>query len=163
MVTEGATSNLFLVKGNQLITHPIGEKVLPGITRQLLLELAPSVGLEPVQRLAKLAEAMGADELFITEHDTAYQLGFRIGREAGAPRGIPGKAGLKLAEAADGIWRKLGPDLGGAGVTGATIVSPVCPPELRIPFWPSPAGGAGTGGHLSHWGHRAGSAVAWGS
>jgi len=65
-VTECSASNIFAVIGKRLVTHPVGSKVLPGITRALLLELAPSVGLEPDERSWREEEARRADELFIT-------------------------------------------------------------------------------------------------
>src|SRR5580658_2061658 len=40
-VTECSASNLFAIIGKRLVTHPVGSKVLPGITRAVLLELAP--------------------------------------------------------------------------------------------------------------------------
>ena len=40
MATEGAASNLFIVRDGTVITPPTGPKLLPGITRDLILELA---------------------------------------------------------------------------------------------------------------------------
>lgn len=42
-ITEGSRSNFFGILGGRLITPPV-EKVLPGITRQKVMDLAPSVG-----------------------------------------------------------------------------------------------------------------------
>src|SRR5439155_13222115 len=50
VVTEGATSNIFAVLGGKLITHPIGTKVLPGITRLLVLDLAGKLNIEIEER-----------------------------------------------------------------------------------------------------------------
>jgi D-alanine transaminase len=65
-VTECSASNLFAIIGKRLVTHPVGSKVLPGITRAVLLELAPTLGLEPDERALREEEAKRADELFIT-------------------------------------------------------------------------------------------------
>ncbi|MFZ4849175.1 MAG: aminotransferase class IV [Caldilinea sp.] len=62
-LSECTTSNLFLVRGDQLIT-PTGE-VLPGITRAAVLELAADL-LEVVERPVHCSELAQADELFIT-------------------------------------------------------------------------------------------------
>jgi hypothetical protein len=45
IVTEGATSNVFMIKGDTLHTHPADSYILSGITRDLALEIevAPSV------------------------------------------------------------------------------------------------------------------------
>ena len=66
IVSECSTSNLFAVISGKVITHPIGPKVLPGITRLLLIELSKQIGIELIERPLLEAEAMAADELFIT-------------------------------------------------------------------------------------------------
>jgi D-alanine transaminase len=66
LVSECASSNIFAIIGRRLVTHPVGTKVLPGITREILLEIAPAVGLEPDERAIREEEAQRADELFIT-------------------------------------------------------------------------------------------------
>jgi D-alanine transaminase len=67
VVTECAASNLFAVAGHSLLTHPVGNKVLPGVTRQALLGLMPDqAGLTVQERAATEAEFLAADELFIT-------------------------------------------------------------------------------------------------
>jgi D-alanine transaminase len=66
IVTECSASTLFAVIGRRLVTHPVGSKVLPGVTRSQLLELASGVGLEVDERPFREEEARRADELFIT-------------------------------------------------------------------------------------------------
>ncbi len=66
LVTECSASNIFAVIGQKLVTHPVGPKVLPGITRAILLELAPKLGLAVDERPFSEEEARRADELFIT-------------------------------------------------------------------------------------------------
>jgi D-alanine transaminase len=67
IATECSASNLFAVINKKLITHPIGSKVLPGITRQVLLErVCPKLGIEVDERPLREEEAMRAEELFIT-------------------------------------------------------------------------------------------------
>lgn len=61
---EGALSNFFMVKDQQVIT-PI-DKVLIGITRQLAIDRAMELGFEIIQRDIKKAELYEADELFLT-------------------------------------------------------------------------------------------------
>jgi D-alanine transaminase len=65
-VTECSASNLFAVINEKLITHPIGTKVLPGITRMVLLEIAADLGIEVDERALREDEPPRADELFIT-------------------------------------------------------------------------------------------------
>jgi branched-subunit amino acid aminotransferase/4-amino-4-deoxychorismate lyase len=62
-VTEGASSNLFLVERGTLVTPPIASGVLPGVTRALVMALARRARLAvreepvPVRRLTRAAEA----------------------------------------------------------------------------------------------------------
>ena len=66
LVTECSASNLFAVIGGKLVTHPVGPKVLPGITRAVLIECAAELGIEVEERPWREEEAQGATELFIT-------------------------------------------------------------------------------------------------
>jgi D-alanine transaminase len=66
MVSECAASNLFAVISSRLVTHPVGPRVLPGITRAVLLECAKELEIQVEQRSLREEEAIGATELFIT-------------------------------------------------------------------------------------------------
>jgi D-alanine transaminase len=66
LVSECSASNFFAVIGGRLVTHPVGPKVLPGITRAVLFECAREVGVAVEERPLTLAEAKAADEVFIT-------------------------------------------------------------------------------------------------
>lgn len=62
-VAEGAAVNLFAIKGNVLYTAPaLG--IVPGIVREIVLELAPYAGLEVRQEAVTLEAFRGADEWF---------------------------------------------------------------------------------------------------
>ena len=64
--TEGSASNLFIVNNQQLITPPKDHKLLPGITRDLVLELAKKHGLKCVERDIAEQELVTADEIWLT-------------------------------------------------------------------------------------------------
>jgi D-alanine transaminase len=66
MVTECTASNSFVVAGGKVLTHPVGPKVLPGITRLVLLGLARELDIAAIERPVSEAEALAADEVFIT-------------------------------------------------------------------------------------------------
>jgi D-alanine transaminase len=66
VVSECSASNLFAVIKGEVVTHPVGPKVLPGITRLVLGEIARKTGVRFTERPLCEAEARGADELFIT-------------------------------------------------------------------------------------------------
>ena len=65
-MTEGAASNIFVVKNGTLLAPPKDNLMLPGITYDVVLELAVMDGIpHEVRRIAK-AEVLGADELLLT-------------------------------------------------------------------------------------------------
>jgi D-alanine transaminase len=66
VVTECSASNFFMVSRGVLITHPVGSRVLPGITRAVLLNVAKELGISVQERPVRIEEARGADEVFIT-------------------------------------------------------------------------------------------------
>ena len=66
-VAEGATCNLFMVRDRKLITPPVTENVLEGITRDCVMTLARrEVGLEVIERPIDRSELYICDELFLT-------------------------------------------------------------------------------------------------
>jgi branched-chain amino acid aminotransferase len=66
-VAEGATCNIFMVRKGALITPPITENVLEGITRDSVMELAlQEMGLSVVERPIDRSELYICDELFLT-------------------------------------------------------------------------------------------------
>ena len=65
VVTEGAHSNAFCVRGGTVYTHPI-VNILPGITRRKLIEALRSEGLEVKEIGVPLDEFRAADEVFLT-------------------------------------------------------------------------------------------------
>ncbi|MEP7082633.1 MAG: branched-chain amino acid transaminase [Chloroflexota bacterium] len=65
-VSEGSAENLFIVKGGVLITPPVTDNILEGITRRRLMEIARSDhGAEVVERSIDRTELYGADEVFL--------------------------------------------------------------------------------------------------
>jgi len=65
-VSEGATSNLFFVRDGELFTPTIDGPVLPGITREIVLELAAEDGTPTREGRYELADVLEADEAFLT-------------------------------------------------------------------------------------------------
>ena len=64
--TEGAASNLFIVHNGVLVTPPKGPSLLPGITRDLVLELAAANGI-PFREAGITEQALGqAEEIWVT-------------------------------------------------------------------------------------------------
>ena len=70
LVTEGASSTAYIVKDGRVITRPLSNRVLPGIRRRRLLELAAEAGIAFEERPFSLAEALAADEAFVSSATT---------------------------------------------------------------------------------------------
>jgi len=65
IVTEGAATNVFAVVDGVLRTHPLGNLVLPGITRQVLVELMKENGIALVEKPVTQSELLRATEVFL--------------------------------------------------------------------------------------------------
>lgn len=64
-VCEGSAENLFILRGGKLITPPVQEDILEGITRATVIELArEELGLETIERPISRTELYVADEAF---------------------------------------------------------------------------------------------------
>jgi branched-chain amino acid aminotransferase len=65
LLTEGTGSNLFIVKSGQILTPRIENGLLPGITRQLVIDwVSPNLELKEVDLTQ--SDLFSADEIFIT-------------------------------------------------------------------------------------------------
>jgi len=65
-LAEASTSNIFLVSGDTLLTPSDDSGILPGITREAVLEIACSSGVKTMVREIALEELHQADEAFLT-------------------------------------------------------------------------------------------------
>jgi branched-chain amino acid aminotransferase len=65
-VAEGASTNVFVVKGGALRTPPLAAGILAGITREVLLGLFAEMKVAVDDRPLPLAELLSADEAFLT-------------------------------------------------------------------------------------------------
>jgi branched-chain amino acid aminotransferase len=101
-VTEGASSNVFIVKDGAIQTPPLDAGILAGVTRGLVLRLAAEQQLPVIERRLAPADLAAADELFITS--TAREI-LPVVRLDGAPvgAGSPGEVTFRLHQA----FRKL--------------------------------------------------------
>lgn len=70
LVTEGSSTTVLIVKDKTLQTAPLTANILPGITRDLLLEWAPDLGLIVSESSFTPAEMFAADEVLITGTST---------------------------------------------------------------------------------------------
>ncbi|SIS42102.1 D-amino-acid transaminase [Insolitispirillum peregrinum] len=95
-VTEAGSSNAWMVNASgEILTHPVGHDILPGVTRMVLIRLARAAGYTVVERSFTLEEAKVAREVFVSS-TIAYVMpivsvdGVKIGE------GVPGPLALAL-------------------------------------------------------------------
>jgi D-alanine transaminase len=89
-VTEGGSSSAWIVsRDGRIITHPLGEDILPGITRSVVIDMIKAQGLPFEERTFTAEEAYQAREAFIT---SASQVVLPVVKIDGRPvgNGAPG-------------------------------------------------------------------------
>ena len=96
-VTEGTSNNAYIIKGGKIITRPLSNDILHGITRATLLRFAAEAQMEVVERAFTIAEAQAADEAFITSASAFVMPVVEIdGKAIGT--GKPGPVAARLRE-----------------------------------------------------------------
>ena len=89
LVTEGSSTNPFAVQDGEILTPPKSNLLLPGITRDLVLELARGTGMPCAERHITRDELETADEIWICSSSREVQPVTRLdGKPVG--KGVPG-------------------------------------------------------------------------
>lgn len=97
-ITEGSSSNAWIVQRGKVLTRPTGTEVLAGVTRAVLLEIAAAEGVPVEERAFTPEEALAADEAFLTSTSSfVVPVTALDGRPAGGGR--PGEMTRRLAAA----------------------------------------------------------------
>lgn len=65
-VTEGAASNVFVVRDGRVATPPLSSLILPGVTRTLLVDVLGDADFDVVEREISAAELETAEEIWLT-------------------------------------------------------------------------------------------------
>ena len=65
-ITEASHSNVWIVKGNKIFTHPANKEILKGVTRTVLINIIQSLGFKLIEKEISLKELYKSDEVFIT-------------------------------------------------------------------------------------------------
>lgn len=102
-VREGSSTNAWIVHGARIITHPTGTAILPGIARDSLIRLARDAQWQVEERPFTLAEAMAADEAFLTSTTAPILPVVRIDGQAVAG----GKTGPVVRRLAELVWNDV--------------------------------------------------------
>jgi D-alanine transaminase len=95
-VTEGSSSNVFIVINGRVCTTPTGPGILPGVTRDLVIRIAKTSGFQTVERELPVRRLFSADEVFLTGTTVEVLPVVRIdGRRIG--NGKPGRITESIA------------------------------------------------------------------
>jgi branched-chain amino acid aminotransferase len=96
-VTEGASSNVFVVADGRIHTPPLSAGILEGITRRHVIKLARDAGYEVQERELRPADLHGAAEVFITGTLREVMPVTRVDEQL-IGDGAPGATTLRLLE-----------------------------------------------------------------
>ena len=108
-ISEGSAMNLFMVRDGVVITPPVTDNILEGITRKTAMDLAKNeLGLPVVERSIDRTELIICDELFMTGSAAQIVAITKVDhRQVG--RGEMGPVTGKLRELFDGVVRARNP------------------------------------------------------
>jgi branched-chain amino acid aminotransferase group I len=111
-ITEGSISNVFFVSSGSLVTPPVDSGILPGVTRETVLEIARVAGMRVAEREVKPEELGRFDEAFLTNSvmEVMPLVEVRDAREAiTIGSGKPGKlTGKLMAAYKEMVEREIG-------------------------------------------------------
>ncbi len=65
-VSEGSGENIFWVKDGKVYTPPLSASILPGITRDTVMQLASDLGYDVFEQNTTVAQLLTSDEVFFT-------------------------------------------------------------------------------------------------
>jgi D-alanine transaminase len=106
VITEGSSSNFFLVIGDTVLTHPADQHILAGITRTLVLEAAAALGIPVREERCPEVAVKQATEAFLTS-STSEVLPVTVINGEAVGDGRPGPVTRRLWEAYDRAVRTL--------------------------------------------------------
>jgi D-alanine transaminase len=98
LVTEGSSTNIFVVIGGRVVTHPTNCNILGGISREVVLGLAAELGLVVLEQAFTVEQMLNAQEVFLT---STTQEVLPLTQIDGRPIAVgrPGPVTLRLREA----------------------------------------------------------------
>ncbi len=86
-IAEATGSNVFLIKGNQLVTPDLSNGGVAGVMRSVVLNQAQAVGLTIDETLVTLEDVLEADECFLTNASRGIQWVGAVGKKRFYKRG----------------------------------------------------------------------------
>ncbi len=103
IITEGTSSNIWIVKKNILITHPSNTDILKGVTRTRIMKLIKENNLKLRERNFTRKELLNAEEVFLTSSSSFITPIIKIDLKK-INNGKVGRISLKLAELYSGLF-----------------------------------------------------------
>jgi branched-chain amino acid aminotransferase len=97
-VAECTSANIFAVKDGKILTPPLNSGCLEGVTRGILMEIAPEAGLPVVEQSLRPEDLYSAEEVFISSTNRNL---IDVGEVAGHPIAAPGPLCRRLNELFD--------------------------------------------------------------
>ncbi len=97
LVTEGTSTNAWIVTGGRIVTRALGPEILGGITRAAVLDVARALQITVDERPFSVAEAAAADEAFLTS-TTALVLAVTRIDDRTVGTGAPGPVTARILE-----------------------------------------------------------------
>lgn len=96
-VTEGSSSNIFMVKNGMIFTHQSDNLILKGITKDVILQVCKRNSIPVEERTFTLDEFMDADEVFLSSTTAEVMPIIEVdGKKVG--EGLPGPVTKRLQE-----------------------------------------------------------------
>lgn len=95
LISEGTASNVFIVKDDTLLTPPLSDRILPGITRMVIEKIANDHSIKLIEQTLTLADLEAADEIWLTS-STKDALPVCLLNNAPVGSGKPGPIWLKM-------------------------------------------------------------------
>ena len=86
-IAEATGSNVFLLKGNELVTPDLSNGGVSGVMRSVALQEAKSLGLKPTSELVSLEDVLEADECFLTNASSGVRWVGAVGKKRFYKRG----------------------------------------------------------------------------
>ena len=108
-ISEGSGENVFVVKNNTLYTPPFTASILPGITRDTVMQLARQMGYQVVEQNMTREALYLADEAFMTG-TAAEVVPIKSVDDLAVGSGARGQVTEKLQQAFFGLFKGTTPD-----------------------------------------------------
>jgi len=97
-VAECTSANIFAVKNEKILTPPLNSGCLEGVTRGILMEIAPEAGVSVVEQALRPEDLFSADEVFISSTNRNL---ISVGEIAGNKLHAPGPVCERLNDLFD--------------------------------------------------------------